>query len=85
MSQETANQESFQGRYVLRHPWKGEVNCPQGERYRAELGERRAQGSGGRRCGSAEECSGTIRASFTISSSFPWGRGTSGEKCIPAV
>jgi Na+-translocating ferredoxin:NAD+ oxidoreductase RnfD subunit len=41
--QETANTENFQGRYVLRHPWKGEANCPEGERYREELAERRAK------------------------------------------
>src|SRR5687767_409779 len=41
--QETANTESFQGRYVLRHPWKGEVDCPEGGRYREELAARRAR------------------------------------------
>lgn len=25
--QQTSNQESFQGRYVIRHPYKGELNC----------------------------------------------------------
>jgi hypothetical protein len=35
--EETADQESFQGRYVLRHPWRGEANCPAGQEYRAQL------------------------------------------------
>ena len=39
--QETANTENFQGRYVLRHPWKGTTDCPEGDRYREELAERR--------------------------------------------
>ena len=41
--QETANAENFQGRYILRHPWKGELGCPEGERYQKELAERRAK------------------------------------------
>jgi hypothetical protein len=41
--QETANAENFQGRYVLRHPWKGEADCPEAERYLAVLAERRAK------------------------------------------
>jgi Na+-translocating ferredoxin:NAD+ oxidoreductase RnfD subunit len=41
--QETANAENFQGRYILRHPWKGEADCLEAERYRAELAERRAK------------------------------------------
>jgi Na+-translocating ferredoxin:NAD+ oxidoreductase RnfD subunit len=41
--QETANTENFQGRYVLRHPWKGETNCPEAARYRDELAARRAK------------------------------------------
>ncbi len=35
--QETSDRENFQGRYVLRHPYKGGVQCEAGERYRAEL------------------------------------------------
>ncbi len=35
--QETANRSNFQGRYVLRHPWKGEDTCEAAVRYRAEL------------------------------------------------
>jgi hypothetical protein len=32
--QETADRGTFQGRYVLRHPWKGEARCDAAERYR---------------------------------------------------
>ena len=35
--QETADRGSFQGRYVLRHPWKGEARCEAAERYRESL------------------------------------------------
>jgi hypothetical protein len=35
--QETADRANFQGRYVLRHPWKGEAKCPAAEQYRQEL------------------------------------------------
>jgi len=31
--QETADRGNFQGRYVLRHPWKGSVECPAGRTY----------------------------------------------------
>ena len=41
--QETSNAENFQGRYVLRHPWKGELDCPEGARYREELAHRRRE------------------------------------------
>jgi hypothetical protein len=34
---ETKDRTNFQGRYVLRHPWRGEAKCPAGERYRAGL------------------------------------------------
>jgi len=35
--QETADRVNFQGRYVLRHPWKGEARCEAAERYRESL------------------------------------------------
>jgi hypothetical protein len=38
--QETADRGNFQGRYVLRHPFKGDLSCPAGERYRQSLGPR---------------------------------------------
>jgi len=34
---ETRDRENFQGRYVLRHPWKGTASCPAAETYRASL------------------------------------------------
>ena len=41
--QETADRTNFQGRYVLRHPWKGDSDCPGVKAYRESLRERRAQ------------------------------------------
>ena len=38
--QETADRENFQGRYVLRHPFTGEVACAAGDRYAAALSRR---------------------------------------------
>ena len=35
--QETGDRSTFQGRYVLRHPWKGEARCEAAERYRESL------------------------------------------------
>jgi hypothetical protein len=36
--QETADRNNFQGRYVLRHPWKGDdSSCPASEDYRREM------------------------------------------------
>jgi len=35
--QETADRGNFQGRYVLRRPWKGEATCEAAERYRESL------------------------------------------------
>ncbi|MCL1490813.1 MAG: DUF2330 domain-containing protein [Pseudanabaena sp. Salubria-1] len=34
---ETSNQESFQGRYVLRHAFKGETSCDAGKEYQRSL------------------------------------------------
>jgi hypothetical protein len=34
---ETRDRENFQGRYVLRHPWKGTASCPAADAYRASL------------------------------------------------
>jgi hypothetical protein len=41
--QETRDRESFQGRYVLRHPWQGSASCAAAEAYRAELPARFAR------------------------------------------
>jgi len=38
--QETADRTNFQGRYVLRHPWKGEGKCPLATEYRGQLPQR---------------------------------------------
>ncbi len=38
--QETADRSNFQGRYVLRHAWRGEARCPEAQRYTAELNQR---------------------------------------------
>jgi hypothetical protein len=38
--QETADRTNFQGRYVLRHPWTGNDECPATEDYRRELAQR---------------------------------------------
>jgi hypothetical protein len=38
--QETADRANFQGRYVLRHPWTGNDECPATEEYRRELAQR---------------------------------------------
>lgn len=38
--QETSNRENFQGRYVLRHPWKGEASCEEAEEYQKSLPKR---------------------------------------------
>jgi hypothetical protein len=35
--QETADQNTFQGRYVLRHPWKGASQCSEATRYSSTL------------------------------------------------
>jgi len=34
---ETRDRENFQGRYVLRHPWRGDARCLAATRYRAGL------------------------------------------------
>jgi len=34
---ETRDRENFQGRYVLRHPWRGNATCPAADAYRASL------------------------------------------------
>src|SRR5262245_9429098 len=41
--QETADRTNFQGRYVLRHPWTGNDECPATEEYRRQLTQRHEQ------------------------------------------
>ena len=40
MFQETSNRQFFQGRYILRHPFSGEIQCEEGQRYQRVLAER---------------------------------------------
>jgi hypothetical protein len=40
MFQETSNRQNFQGRYVLRHPFKGEMKCAAAQDYQRSLNER---------------------------------------------
>ena len=37
---ETGDRQNFQGRYVMRHAWTGDDQCPAAESYRASLPER---------------------------------------------
>lgn len=38
--QETGDRANFQGRYVMRNPFKGDLNCPAGVEYARSLGDR---------------------------------------------
>ncbi|MEO1299846.1 MAG: DUF2330 domain-containing protein [Cyanobacteria bacterium J06636_16] len=40
MFQQTNNQEFFQGRYILQHPFTGDMSCPAAEDYRRSLPQR---------------------------------------------
>jgi hypothetical protein len=40
MFQETSNRQQFQGRYVLRHPFNGEMKCEAGRQYQQSLKNR---------------------------------------------
>jgi hypothetical protein len=40
MFQQTSNRESFQGRYILQHPFTGQVTCSAGREYKRSLGKR---------------------------------------------
>ena len=35
--QETGDRDNFQGRYVLRHPWKGKADCEMARKYEEQL------------------------------------------------
>ena len=39
--QQTPDRANWQARYVLHHPWQGNLDCPGGEAYRTELHARR--------------------------------------------
>ena len=40
MFQETSNRQQFQGRYILRHPFSGEMKCQAGREYQRSLSQR---------------------------------------------
>ncbi len=40
MFQETSNRQSFQGRYILRHAFTGEIKCENGQQYKKTLNTR---------------------------------------------
>ncbi len=40
MFKETGERENFQGRYVMRHPYKGDAKCDAGREYKASLPKR---------------------------------------------
>jgi hypothetical protein len=46
MFQETGNQENFQGRYVMNHPFKGNLSCDAGKKYRQTLRPRLEKAAG---------------------------------------
>lgn len=39
--QETGDRTNFQGRFVIRHPWRGDADCPAMDEYRRSVRERR--------------------------------------------
>jgi hypothetical protein len=41
--QETANNQLFQGRYVIRHPYKGEMKCDAAQEYMSSVKQRQEQ------------------------------------------
>ena len=41
--QQTGDQSNFQGRFVIRHPWKGDAECGGAEAYHRQLRERRSR------------------------------------------
>lgn len=40
---ETRDTSSFQGRYILRHPWTGSLDCPAGRDYQREVRKRQVK------------------------------------------
>ncbi|MGA0199982.1 MAG: DUF2330 domain-containing protein, partial [Prochlorotrichaceae cyanobacterium] len=40
MFQETGNRQFYQGRYILRHPFEGDLSCPAGQTYKRSLPQR---------------------------------------------
>lgn len=40
MFRETKDRDSFQGRYIMNHPFDGEITCPEGKQYVASVRQR---------------------------------------------
>ena len=65
--QETADRSNFQGRYILRHPWKGAEACEAATRYGEELrrrADREAESLGALTGWSIDEIRGKMRAEY---------------------
>jgi hypothetical protein len=41
--QSTPNRENYQGRYIMRHPFKGKITCDSGRQYMRQLSKRQEQ------------------------------------------
>ena len=39
----TQDSSNFQGRYIIRHPWTGQISCPAGQEYLKQLTQRQEQ------------------------------------------
>jgi hypothetical protein len=39
----TQDSSNFQGRYIIRHPWKGQISCPAGQEYLKQVARRQEQ------------------------------------------
>jgi hypothetical protein len=39
----TQDSSNFQGRYVIRHPWTGQISCPAGQEYLKQVAQRQEQ------------------------------------------
>jgi hypothetical protein len=75
--QETSNQETFQGRYILRHPFTGQINCSAGREYQKSLPARfdqEAQTLAQLTGWNLEEIRQKLPAVPNSSSSDPWWR-----------
>ncbi len=41
--QQTGDKSNFQARYIMQHPFRGDLSCPAGQEYKKELGKRQNQ------------------------------------------
>ena len=75
MFQETGDRQNYQGRYIIRHPWKGESSCDTSA-YKAAVRER-------------QEREAQLLANLTgwniddIRSKVPWMDGEQPEPALP--